>query len=177
MQTEKDAPKVRWRLLVGVAWSIMLLLDVAILRPYLQQQMTSDWPHTDGQVTRCDTYLTDGAKPRPRVHLAYDYTLSGTLHHGQQAAFLNTSDPPMYELNRYPAGSRVQVYYDPKNPASAVLESGLDRVHPQPILAVVALLNLATFGFTLFCKRTFGQKEGSSSAARATAPSSATRTR
>jgi hypothetical protein len=61
----------------------------------------------------------------PRV--SYDYTALGQRYTGNKISFgftkaHNTHRSAEAELTRYPVGSQVTVFYNPANPAEAVLE-------------------------------------------------------
>lgn len=89
------------------------------------------WPSAEGIITisefttnrdRDDGSVTYGA------NVAYDYKVNGTQYTGSNVHFgqYGTSDPSYGRgiVNRYPAGTRVSVYYDSDDPSTSVLEPG-----------------------------------------------------
>ena len=60
---------------------------------------------------------------RPRI--VYEYVADGATHQANRISFGGTSSVGgRKRVERYPAGSMVQVFYDPAKPTSAVLERG-----------------------------------------------------
>ena len=85
------------------------------------------WPHTAGKVVRSGLETDDGYQ----VFVTYQYTVNGTGYSSRQVQF---GTPTTYlrkpsaeaAVSRYPADARLTVYYNPENPAEAVL----DRTSP-----------------------------------------------
>lgn len=82
------------------------------------------WPSVAGQVieSRVDDEHLEMMKPV----LRYRYEVTGQTYVGFRVAFsgYGAGRPAMEQLIQpYPAGASVTVYYDPRNPASAVLDN------------------------------------------------------
>lgn len=82
------------------------------------------WPSVEGTVleSRVDDAHLEFMKPV----LRYQYTVDGRRYVGFRVAFsgYGISRPSMAALIRpYPAGRTVRVFYDPRRPASAVLDN------------------------------------------------------
>jgi len=85
------------------------------------------WPSTPGKIVASQIQRsrdTDGEYAEVLV-VAYDYNVGGALR-GTRVSFSGSgSGSSKQKLARYPAGKEVEVFYDPKNPSSAVLERKL----------------------------------------------------
>ncbi len=116
-------------LVIGIIGAVLtIFLGIPMLMSALASQ---GWPAVEGIITlseftakqdRDDGGVTYGAS------VAYDYTVSGTVYDGSNVHFgqYSTSDPSYGRgiVNRYPVGKRVNVYYDPDDPSTSVLEPG-----------------------------------------------------
>lgn len=126
-----------------------------------------NWPTTDGEITYSQIERTtapertgtDRVQYRYHADIKYEYTVDDVTYEGDQLAF---ADPPggkndrgeqeaRAALDRYPILQPVQVYYDPEDPATAVLESGISFGSITPFLA--GLLMLPGGLFLLFVAR------------------------
>ena len=92
---------------------------------------SASWPSVTGQVTRAYVdYSTDaeGADSYQPV-LVYAYTVADQTFGGSRIKFGENSygseRPARAIVDRYPAGTRVAVYYDPADPERSVLEPGV----------------------------------------------------
>ena len=86
------------------------------------------WPSTRGRVVASDIHRyrdTDGDS-REDVRVAYDYAVAGATLRGDRISMSGSgSGTAKAKLARYQPGTEVDVFYDPHNPASAVLERKL----------------------------------------------------
>jgi hypothetical protein len=124
-------------LLAGFVLTNVILGAIVIL-PTLKARRAKAWPTVSGQIIRSE--LTRGASSRggttnyANVH--YSYRVMGQDYQSDQVS------PPILPggrtggmiagsiVNKYPLGSTVTVYYNPENPADALLEiktSGIVR--------------------------------------------------
>jgi len=92
--------------------------------------VSPSWPRTPGTIISNrivgqkfkqynDTYYTNFD-----VYIRYQYAVQGISY---SSPSVNAIDSPFYPAeiaSRYPVGKVVTVYYNPKNPAAAVLEPG-----------------------------------------------------
>ena len=94
------------------------------------------WPQTEGEVIA--TRVVERARVSPEVDISnefepvisYSYRVDGESYTGDRidlSLSLSFSTPGEAQavLDRYPIGSRVQVYYEPGNPDNAALETGM----------------------------------------------------
>ena len=116
--------------IVGIVSFVFLLLNVIFLGIlfFMRRKMAavSQWPSTLGMIS--NSYLErrssdNGSTNYPVVH--YSYHVGGQAYQGMKIA-------PGPEVGgtgagkivaRYPAGAQVMVFYNPQNPAEAVLET------------------------------------------------------
>ena len=136
----------------------MLIYSAATL---LGQSATTGWPSTEGIVTGHDTrpVSVGGSKRNKKTHrgmyVTYEYRVDHQRYESERYAigqnYIGTRGTSL-EANRvmreeYPRKEAVTVYYDPDDPASAVLKPGA----PQKNTANWALgvIGLAVFGYCL----------------------------
>jgi hypothetical protein len=101
------------------------------------------WPHAQGTVTRSWTETvtreinpTDSIAPttsRINVRVNYGYVVDGTAHSGDRVTFFpSTMSHGFTKLarehcDRYAAGTALDVRYNPRNHADAVIETRIPR--------------------------------------------------
>lgn len=115
----------------------------------VQGRASRSWPNTPGEITYSQinrTYApaTESRDSEFRYHpeIHYAYTVNDVRYEAERIAF---SDPPgganergeetaQAVLARYPLLASVTVYYDPDDPATAVLEPGTSFGSITPLL-------------------------------------------
>ena len=91
---------------------------------------SSKWPAVDGEITRSEIVSTHGGRaPGYAPAITYQYTVAGRSYIGNHLAYgrvlLGDSQTDAQALvAALPAGRHVSVYYDPHDPATAVLQPG-----------------------------------------------------
>jgi len=112
---------------------------------------SSRWPFVHGRVRSAQRAKRwSVGEPGMRPSIVYEYTVDGKLFVAERIAFgmldylFSGAGFAEKYIDRYPTGSRVQVFYDPAAPASAVLEPGLSAWTFMPTL-IGAVLLLAAF--------------------------------
>jgi hypothetical protein len=125
-------------------------------------QESAAWPRVRGEVI--DTRLLWSSSPRagktywPTIH--YRYSVDGTTFSGERVSFRPSYGRGEAEdaVGRYPAGSRVSVWYRPRDPRTSVLEpntwrAGLATLFLVPsTVAAVALALASLFVLILVSK-------------------------
>ena len=85
------------------------------------------WPSVDGVIEQsAATSEIDDLLP----HIGYRYAVAGQTYRGVMQFQAGISPTPEFAagyVEKYPAGARVQVYYDPARPEHSTLESGPNR--------------------------------------------------
>ncbi len=112
-------------------------LVVAMVMGWLQIQEIDDsrtWPSVPGTIVASGiSTSTDTNRGRPGSHateydvgLRYDYVVDGMPYTGNRIAIRGTSysspSSAQRELQRYPVGQTVNVYYNPQDPEQSVLK-------------------------------------------------------
>ena len=95
------------------------------------------WPSVEGTVTASDVTWTErmehgdgiriGRRPRDHhVRIEYAYSVDDNTHRGTKYSFadaMSKSEGMCRKIvERHPVGSKVEVFYDPKDPTKAVLD-------------------------------------------------------
>ena len=81
------------------------------------------WPAVDGEIIRSEVESDSDGDSSPRV--TYRYQVGKKFYESSQISFVGhsaSSSAARALVERYPLNSRVQVYYDPDSPKSAVIE-------------------------------------------------------
>lgn len=125
-------------LVLGVAWFL-----------WRRGEASRGWTRTAGRVVVSQVEEFQGPPeqgyPQFRPELRYQYSVAGRDYEGSDvgvgsAAGAASAEPSWArkELERFPVGTEVAVYYDPADPRRAVLERGVP-----PLLPVVAVVGMA----------------------------------
>lgn len=130
---------------------ILTVLGAAVslggLRLLFHAWATEQWPTTEGRVLESEVAGTTDAEGDGMfsARLRYEYQVAGTTHVGQDIGVVsgvatNRQGPARRAVRRYPRGSRCRVYYDPQNPARALLEPGAPwYLYLLPVVGAVML--------------------------------------
>jgi hypothetical protein len=137
---------------------IVLLLVLGTLAPtatlphYLRAKNSAQWPQAIGVIT--SSYLQVGYFKRRKSYLPeirYRYQVGPTEYSGSRRSFntvhLATQAASQRVIDAYPVGKTVAVFYDPKDPASALLEPGI--AGDLTLLYKMDLFFIAAFGAAL----------------------------
>ncbi len=104
---------------------ILLGSLVCILAFWLQymNRKAASWAATDGVIVKSE--LEPDSDGDSSAKITYRYTVNGRNFESSQFSFTalqNDLPAKQSRIAKYPMGQRVQVYYDPQKPTSAVLE-------------------------------------------------------
>lgn len=110
----------------------------------MRSYATAEWPSVEGRVIsasvdRAERMDQDTRRVTYRYTpvVRYSYSVDGQEYEGTKITYTQgqyrTESRAREDLEPYPVGGQVTVYYDPQNPKSLVLEPGGD-----PMLFVVA---------------------------------------
>jgi Protein of unknown function (DUF3592) len=113
-------------ILVGVG-TIFVLAGLAIFRRRgLQYDLASrNWPHVEGQIVK-DGNIANPAVSFGSYYVNYEYVVAGVEHRGAEA--LGTGHEEADPLiQKFPAGAKAQIYYNPDKPSIARLRPGFTR--------------------------------------------------
>jgi hypothetical protein len=99
----------------------------------LEAGRMAEWPAAPGRVVTSESVTTAfrglGLRYAPAVRIVYEYEVGGTVYRSERVAVEiqpveTDSAEGQRRLRDYPVGTEVTVYYDPDDPAAAVLECG-----------------------------------------------------
>lgn len=117
--------------------SYALGLVIAMILGWVQIQEINDsrsWPSVAGTIvasgisesTDTSRYRSGSRSTEYDVYLRYDYVVDDMPYSGNRIAIRGTryssQSSAQRELQRYPVGRVVNVYYNPKNPEQSVLK-------------------------------------------------------
>jgi hypothetical protein len=97
----------------------------------LEARRMAAWPSVPGRVVVSESVTTQfrgrALRYTPAARIAYEYTIGDTVFTSERVgvqtlAVESGSEEGQRRLRAYPVGAAVTVYYDPANPAVAVLE-------------------------------------------------------
>ncbi len=102
---------------------------------YQKSLAAKDWPTVDGKVMTSEISRTrsrSGRRRRSRnmysADIVYEYSVDNIIYRSERVSFgdYRSSSPAHARevVDNYPVGASVRVYFDPENPATAVLEPG-----------------------------------------------------
>ncbi|HYE42749.1 MAG TPA: DUF3592 domain-containing protein [Caulobacteraceae bacterium] len=146
-------------IVIAVAVAVVAIAWIFHLRSRAKAKSSAAWPTAAGAVVACDLVHkveTDAEGESEDVWYAkptYSYAVGGRTLTGSRVAFgaperFLAEKQAQAIVARYPAGSAVQVRYNPQNPSECVLESKAPSM-VFPIIATVAGLILALVGAAL----------------------------
>ncbi len=160
-------PDVPWLVLL---WPLLMLgvIVVAAVYKYMEVNSAKSWRSAPGVVIRSDVQTrnvklmsdiqrADGSgatEARNFANVVYEYELFGKkLRNNRVSIGEDLGNFEVEEtLARYPVGTRVTVYYNPRNPKQAVLErdapKGMWGCITTGVLGLAAAYLIAVFGFT-----------------------------
>jgi hypothetical protein len=93
-----------------------------------KKKETAEWPVTRGRVissTLVRARDLDG-EATAEARVTYEYNVGGQTFRASRVKF-GFTPPAKLTVSRYPTGCEVDVFYDPKKPADAVLERGTPK--------------------------------------------------
>ena len=104
-------------------------------------QATLSWPAAQGIINDArlvSTQDSDGSM-NTKAAITYAYSIGAAPYYGNRIS-ISSAGNPQNQVNRYRPGTQVQVFYDPANPASSVLERGASGLWVWPIVGAVAIV-------------------------------------
>lgn len=115
---------------------------------YRKTKITESWPSTQGTVYRTNIRkYNDEGTIRFAPEVSYEYRVGDELYRSTVirpevfVSFLDENEAKQF-LRSYAVGSKVSVFYDPKNPGKAVLEA-----KSAPVLHFVTIMGVISCSF------------------------------
>jgi hypothetical protein len=131
-------------LLLGIWTGLLVTGDYAVLETSARQVRAGGFDATRGEIMRSE--LGQGEVRRRGVDVGYSYTVNGMDYTGLRYRYDDRNGAFDYKavIRAFPPGSTQTVYYNPADPADAVLSPGLNGC--DLLLALFAIpLNVVTF--------------------------------
>jgi len=116
---------------------LLIIVGITIiifqLRLFYKGLQSKDWESTHGEIisSELETFRFDDESNKTyRAGISFKYEVSGKQYLSNRAFFgdklqLSFKGPALKLLNKYPVGSRIAVFYNPKNIEESVLENGI----------------------------------------------------
>lgn len=134
---------------------------------YLQVRAASDWPSTPGKVVVSTSEVRDvkviddtrddreGVEQRNFANIVYEYTVSGQkLTNNRVEIGENRGNFEVAEtIARYPVGTVVTVFYNPRHPRDAVLERDMPKGTGGCLAIAAVIMLVVVFGGAIGIKR------------------------
>ena len=107
------------------------------------------WPAVKGKMTHARAVPTTVNKQQEyQLSVKYRYTVDGKSYTGERVTvsdnYQKTRSLANEVLKKYPVGGEVSVYYNPANPGSSVLKTGMNKNVSLPLGIAVVCFLLAT---------------------------------
>ena len=124
-----------WTQIAALCFLILIGCQVyGLWRARQQTAASRAWPAADGEIIACElerrSIEDDSADESFAAAVRYRYQVSGQNFEGDAISVggPNVTARALAEkiADRYPVGRRLRVFFDPRNPASAVLEKGVN---------------------------------------------------
>jgi hypothetical protein len=120
-------------LVFGLIWSgVTCSFDAMIANSFWQRLRAESFPTVSGKIIKSQIRTSRGSKGSTnyRPDLVYQYRVSDIKYTGTQYQFGDLDNSGSRWASRlvgaFPVGKEVLIHYDPSNPASAALATGLD---------------------------------------------------
>jgi hypothetical protein len=138
-------------MMIGAIGLILIAVSAISL---VKAQATKNWPSVAGKVIRAQIVPVEKIREKKqklvlfRPEVVYSYTVDGkefvtdTIR-ADLSAQAQTAEAELL-LEKYPAGQSVAVFYNPANPAEAVLEPGRNPQTQSLLICGIALVVVST---------------------------------
>ncbi len=141
---------------VLIAFGVIAIAIGAVLysvqfRQGLRADASKKWPRASGTVIAAALEKSPGHRWRYRAALQYRYRVGGKDYQASRIFWGGNEGREKHMtsvVETYPAGSSVRVFYDPNNPAEAVLDPIQNTGSRQLVLYGLAMVTLGLFTVT-----------------------------
>jgi Protein of unknown function (DUF3592) len=134
-----------------IAIVIGAVLYIVQFRQGLRADNSKKWPTASGTVTSSALERLPGKKWRYRAAVQYAYRAGGTNYQASRIFWGGNEGWEKHMASvvaTYPAGAKVRVFYDPNDPAEAVLDPIQNTGSRQLVLYALAMATLGLFSLT-----------------------------
>ena len=142
-----------WMVVLSI-FSTGILLIRTTRKSARQADASQSWPATTGRITGSRTSYSRFTEDWS-VRVSYEYQVLGRSYTGTKVAFgvaksYQYPSQARNDLACYPLNWQVTVYYDPSNPAEAVLERKVGNASRTIFVTALGVV-LISFGLCNFC--------------------------
>jgi hypothetical protein len=134
-----------------IAIAIGAVLYAVQLRQGLRADASKKWPRASATVTASAVEKSPGHRWRYSAALQYSYRVGGKDYQSSRVFWGGNEGRQKHMasvVETYPAGGKVRVFYDPDNPAEAVLDPIQHTGSRQVALYALAMITLGLFTVT-----------------------------
>ncbi len=134
-----------------IAIVIGAVLYIVQFRQGLRADNSKKWPTASGTVTSSALERLPGKKWRYRAAVQYAYRAGGTNYQASRIFWGGNEGWEKHMASvvaTYPAGAKIRVFYDPNDPAEAVLDPIQNTGSRQLVLYALAMATLGLFSLT-----------------------------
>lgn len=131
-------------LIVALVQAVVgLIVSAYGVRSFRRARASVTWPGAEGKITASEV-ITDGEAARlPKIR--YEYLVNGQPFTGDRLKvghknFAMTGNLAQTAVERYPAGARVRVFFNPDKPTQSALEPGVNPAAYVGMIIGLALL-------------------------------------
>ena len=135
----------------AIAIAIGGVVYIVQFRQGLRADTSKTWPRAPGTVIASALEKSPDRRRRYRAALQYSYRVGGKEYHASRVFWGGNEgrEKQMASVvETYPPGSAVRVFYDPRNPAEAVLDPIQNTGSRQLVLYALAMITLGLFTVT-----------------------------
>jgi hypothetical protein len=141
-------------LLIGAIGVVLLVAGFVMART---PGKSSHWPTTTGQIlaSTINYRRRSGSGHSPYPLVMYVYQVEGQTYQSQRIYFGGVVGGSVMTgvIKKYPVGAQVPVYYDPQNPADAVLERSIPMAK---FLGLIGVILMGVAAATYLMPKLFG---------------------
>jgi hypothetical protein len=134
-----------------IAFAVGAFLYVVQFRQGLRADASKRWPTSPGMVLSSALEKSPENKRRYRAAVNYRYHVGGKDYESDRIFWGGNEGRQNHMASvvaSYPAHSKVAVYYDPQNPAEAVIDPAQNAGSRPLVLYAMAMMTLGLFAFT-----------------------------
>lgn len=133
--------------------AVVLFFDAMALRLFVPQMDTSRWLQTTGTLRESSVVAgsQDDSAPTYEAKVSYEYQVGGQVYHSERLRFASGGSSDGWArdwVEHHPAGSKVEVSYNPQHPDQSVLIRGISGFDLYLILFLLPFHGAVITGFT-----------------------------
>jgi hypothetical protein len=134
-----------------IAFAVGVVLYIVQFRQGLRADASKKWPKAAGTVIASALEPSPEHKRRYRAAVRYRYRVGGKEYQADRVFWGGNEGRRRHMesvVAAYPAGADVPVYYDPQNPAEAVIDPTQHTGSRATVVYAMGMVSLGLFAFT-----------------------------